>query len=35
MILSFVLPPPVLLGRLVTRRVCAVFRVNPGGPERS
>ena len=34
MILSFALPLPLLLGRLVTRRVCGVFRVNPGGPER-
>ena len=35
MILSFALPPPGLLGRLVTRRVCGVFRVDLGGPERS
>ena len=35
MILSFALLPPVFLGRLVTRRVCGVFRVNPGGPERN
>lgn len=35
MILSFALPLPVLLGRLVTRRVCGVFRVDPGGSERN
>lgn len=35
MILSFALLPPVFLGRLGTRRVCGVFRVYPGGPERN
>ena len=35
MILSFALPLPVLLGHLVTRRVCGVFRVDPGGSERN